>query len=262
MRRKIKYSIGSSSLLAACVKILTSPMFWSNSIKIFFVLVALACQSCGYWRGQTNATPAPTAFAVEELRSAVPFSTKEPDVYQTEIVVTGADGFEEKTFAAKNGANRLLILDFQGRAETALLQLGANQTLTIARRLKIYTEDKHQSAAAKSSPLNDFLTAELLNRKTGATFEALGAENDFVKYRVNMEDAQHSEIIVYVNAQINLPVRQEFYSVSGEQKIPALIVELRNFNLQTEPNFFEVPVDYRKVSPEEFRAALRRERIK
>ena len=237
-------------------------MFSSNLIKTFFVLALLGCQSCSYWRGQTNATPAPTPFVAEELKSAIPFSTKEPDVYQTEIVMIDAGGFEEKTFAAKNGANRLLILDFQGKTETALLQTGENLNFSIAPRQKIYAENKYETAIAKSESLNDLLTTELINRKTDARFETLGAENNLVKYRVTLDDAKNSEVILYVNVQIGLPVRQEFYSVTGERKNLTSTMELRNFNLQAEAGIFEIPKDYRKVSPSEFRETMRRERMK
>jgi len=238
-------------------------MFSSNTIKFFSaLLLLLGCQSCSYWRGQTNATPVPTPFVAEELKSEIPFSTKEPDVYQTEIVITGASGFEEKTFAAKNGANRLLIVDFQAKTEIALLQLGESQNFTIARNQKIYAENKYENTAAKSEPLNDFLNVELINRKTGAKFETLGAENNLGKYRVNLDDSINSEMIIYVNEKIGLPTRQEFYSIGGERKILTLTMELRNFNLHTDAGIFEVPKNYRQVSPKEFQETMQRERMK
>lgn len=235
-------------------------MFSSNSIKFFSVLVLLGCQSCSYWRGQTNATPVvPPPFVAEPLKSAIPFSTKEPDVYQAEIVTIDAGGVEEKTFAAKNGANQLLITNFQGKTETAFLQIGANRNVLLAPRQKIYAEDE-SSAAAKNDGLNDFLKVELINRKTDARFERLGAENNLEKYRATLDDASNSEIIIHVDANLGLPVRQEFYSVGGEQKTLILTVELRNFNLQAEAGIFEIPKNYRKVSPTEFRETMRRER--
>ncbi len=237
-------------------------MFSSNFIKLFYVLALLLCQSCSYWRGKTEATPAPTPFVVEELKSEIPFSTKEPDVYQTEIVVTGENGSEEKTFAAKNGANRLLTLDFQGKSEVAFLQSGVNQNFIIARRQKIYAENRYENIAAKSDILKDFLTVELINRKTDAKFETLGAENNLVKYQVNLKDAKNSETIIYVDEKIGLPVKQEFYSIVGERKILTLTVELKNFSLAADASIFEVPKDYRRVSPNEFREISQRERTK
>ena len=232
-------------------------MFSSNSIRIFLVLALLSCQACGFWRGQTGATPSPTPFVAEEIKSAIPFSTKEPDVYQMEIVVT-ANNIEDVTFTTRNETRRLIIFNFRTEAETAVLELGANQSFLIAPNRKIYAQKEYDGGVE----IADFLTAELLNRKTDARFETLGAENNLARYRINMDDAQNSEIIVSVDENIGLPVKQEFYSIGGEQKILTYSVELKNFSLQTDANFFEIPKDYRKVSAKEFREITRRRQSK
>ncbi len=247
---------------SACVKILTSPMFSSNTIKFLFVLAVSGGCSCGYWRGETNATPAaPTPFVAAELKSDVPFATKEPDEYQTEIVITGADGVEEKIFAAKSGANSLLVFDFQTKNEISMLRVGESQKLIVARHQKICAENKNEAAAPRDSA-SDFLTAELINQSLGARFEPLGAADDLVKYRANFDDAKNSEIVIYVDEKIGLPVKQEFYGIAGEQKILTLTMELKNFKRRADAGIFEPPKDCRKVSPKEFRETLRRERIK
>lgn len=239
-------------------------MFSSNSIKIFFALVLLSCQSCGFWRGKTDVTAAPPSpFVAEELKSEIPFSTEEPNVYQTEIVIVVAgNDFEEKTFVARNGANRLTVFNYGGKQETALLQFGANQSFLIARNQKIYAESQSGTANEKDANANDFLTAEWLNQKTSAKFEALGAENNLVKYRAVLDDSPNSEAIIYIDEKIGLPVKEEFYKTSGEQKFLTLTAELKNFNSQTEAKVFEVPKDFRKVSMKEFQEARRRELTK
>jgi hypothetical protein len=231
-------------------------MFSSTSIKIFLVFVSFICQACGFWRGQTDATPSPTPFVAEELKSAAPFSTKEPGVYQTEIVVT-ANGVENVTFTARNEMKRLTIFDFRTELETAVLELGENQTFLIAASRKIYAEK--ESAGSVVETAADFLTGELLNQKNEARFESLGAENNLARYRINLNDARNSEIIISVDEKIGLPIKQEFYRIGGEGKILASAVELRNFSLQTDAMFFEIPKDYRKVSAKEFRENARRQ---
>jgi hypothetical protein len=231
-------------------------MFSSNSIRIFLVLALLSCQACGFWRGQTGATPSPTPFVAEEIKSAIPFSTKEPNVYQTEIVVT-ANGVEDVTFTARNEMKRLIIFNFRTEAETGVLELGANQSFLIAPNRKIYAEKEYGGGVETA----DFLTAELLNQKKDARFETLGAENSLARYRVNLDDAQSSEIIISVDEKIGLPVKQEFYSI-GEQKILTYAVELKNFSLKADAMFFEIPKDYRKVSAKEFWEIMRRKQTK
>ncbi len=237
-------------------------MFSSNLFKIFLVFALLSCQACSFWQSKTDAIVSPTPFVAEELKSEIPFLTKEPDAFQTEIVVTAKDNFEDKTFIAKNGANRFIAFDFQGKTEFALLQLGGNQSFLIAPSQKIFAENQSETAGAKSETLNDLLTAGWSNQKADAKFERLGAENNFVKYLVNLDETKKSEIIITVDERIGLPVRQEFYSISNEQKTLTLTVELKNFSLQTEAKFFEVPKDYKKVSLKEFREILRRMRAK
>jgi len=237
-------------------------MFSSNLIKFFLVFALLSCQGCSFCQSKTDATASPTPFVAEELKSEIPFSTKEPDAFQTEIVVTAKDNFEDKTFIAKNGANRFIAFDFQGEAEFALLQLGENQSFLIAPGQKIYAENQSEAAGAKSETLNDLLIAGWSNQKAAAKFERLGAENDFVKYLVNLDDTKKSEIIISVDERIGLPVKQEFYSINNEQRILTLTMELKNFSLQTEAKFFEVPKDCKKVSLKEFRETLRRMQAK
>jgi hypothetical protein len=237
-------------------------MFSSNLIKFFLVSALLSCQACSFCQSKTDATVSPAPFVAEEIKSEIPFSTKEPDAFQTEIVLTVKDNFEDKTFIAKNGANRFIAFDFQGKAEFALLQLAGNQSFLIAPSQKIYAENQSETAGAKIETLNDLLTAGWSNQKADAKFERLGAENDFVKYLVNLDETKKSEIIISVDEKIGLPVKQEFYSISNKQKTLTLTMEMKNFSLLAEAKFFEVPEDYKKVSLEEFRETLRRMRAK
>jgi hypothetical protein len=237
-------------------------MFSSNLIKIFFVFALLSCQACSFCQSKTDATVSPTPFVVEELKSEIPFLTKEPEVFQTEIVVTAKDNIEDKTFIAKNGANRFIVFDFQGKTEFALLQLGANQSFLIAPSQKIFAENQPETIGEKSETLNDLLTAGWSNQKADAKFERLGAENNFVKYLVNLDETKKSEIIITVDEKNGLPVKQEFYSISNEQRTLTLTMEMKNFSLQTDAKFFEVPKDYKKVLLKEFRETLRRMRAK
>jgi len=233
-------------------------MFSSNLIKFFLVSALLSCQACGFCQSKTDATVSPTPFIVEELKSEIPFLTKEPDAFQTEIVVTAKDNFEDKTFIAKNGANRFIAFDFQGKTEFALLQLGGNQSFLIAPSQKVFAENQLETAGAESETLNDLLTAGWSNQKADAKFERLGAENNFVKYLVSLDETKKSEIIISVDEKIGLPVKQEFYSISNGQKTLTLTMEIKNFSLQTEAKYFEVPKDYKKVLLKEFWETLRR----
>lgn len=232
-------------------------MFLTKFIK-FCLLVALFASACRFWQPKSDATAQPTPAAIEEVKSDVPFATKEPTVFQTEIVVT-ANGVENVIFAARDGENHLTIYDYQKKSEFSLLQTDGGGSFTIARDQKIYVENK---TTGDFETTDDFPSAELLNEKPDATYESLEAENGFAKYRIILNDAKNSEIVVTVDQNIDLPVKQEFYSVSGEQKTLLSTTELRNFKRQPDARNFELPKDFKKISPKEFWETVRREKLK
>lgn len=233
-------------------------MFTPKFLKTLLIL-ALCVPSCRFWQSKTAATDAPLeTVSVAEIKSEIPFATKEPEIYQTEIVVT-ANGVEELILTARNGANRLTTYDYRESFEFGYLQTGADTSFLIARKQKIYAENQ---TAENGAADEIFPTAALLNQKRAAIYEPLGAENGAAKYRVVIDGAVNSEIVVTVDKNINLPVKQEFYSVEGNRKTLISMTELRNFSLQSDPRNFELPKDYKKVSPPEFQEMLRRERMK
>lgn len=232
-------------------------MFSFKFFKII-LLVALVASACRFWQAKNDAAPSPTPLVIEESTGEIPFPTKEPDVFQTEIIVT-TNGIEDKIFTARNGENHYTIYDYQKKSEFALLQTAANASVLIARNQKIYAENQ---SAGNVDPADDFPTAELLNEKPDAKYESLGAENGFAKYRIILNTSVTSEIIVTVDRTINLPVKQEFYTVSGDRKTLISTTELKNYAAQTDAQSFEIPKDYKKVSADEFQQILRRERLK
>src|SRR5205085_10927577 len=121
---------------------------------------------------------------------------------------------------------------------------------------KIYAENPGAQAAG-TDDWADFLTTEWLNQKTEASFEKLKTTENLTQYRVNLGDSNSSEIFVYVDEASGLPVKQEFYAISGEQKTLTYSFELKNLKLETDENLFSIPTDFKKISIEEFRKILR-----
>jgi hypothetical protein len=241
-------------------------MFKSSAGKIFFASLLFFASSCSFWRSGETAAPSATPFVPGEMKSEIPFSTKEPEIYQAEIISQtfyNGETLERKVFTARNGEKRLTVFDAGKKNEIARLETGAGAALSLYREKKIYAESANNPAVSGDAA-SDFLTTEWLNQKTTAAFENLGAENDLTKYRVKLGDAenQNSEILIYVDEQIKLPVRQEFYSASGEQKTLTFTVELKNFKTEADEKLFELPKDFRKVTPKEFQEILRQERTK
>lgn len=221
-------------------------MFLAKFFKYFLLVTLFFCSSCRYWQNSANSNVATNQTNVAEIESEIPFSTKEPETFQAEIITKFEDE-TEKTFIAQS-----IGKVFLRKGEIATLQTEPNKSFLINFEKKIYVENVEKSVAKENSgeTLNDFLTIEWLNQKSEAKFESLGEENGLSKYRTSFEN---SESLIFVDKNFKIPVRQEFYSLEGETKTLLYSSELQNFKLIVENSLFEVPKDFRKVSLEEFK---------
>ena len=227
---------------------------------------SIGFSACGFWskRAENSNAANPTPFTAQEIPSEIPFSNREPEVFQCEIIVSSfinGEKQERKTFVARSGGGRRLTIFAAGeKAEIAFLQTGETGAFSISQEKKVYTENAAGRASPESSGenFNDFLTVAWLNAKASAVFENLGAENGLSKFLVRLNDSDASEILIYVDENLKIPVRQEFFSRAGDDKILLCTVELKNFQLQTDDKLFELPSkDFRKVSREEFDKIVR-----
>jgi hypothetical protein len=229
-------------------------MFSFNLTKFFtvFALIFLLFSACRFWQTGNNNTSNKTPTVSEDLKSEIPFSAKEPEQFQAEIVVTSNES-ERKTFVARNGSNRRE--DFNFGAKNQLTNLQTDKNYLILPNKKIYAETN----AAQSISTDDwtnFLTNEWLSEKHDASFEKLETIGNLTKYRVKLNDSDSSEMLIFVDENIGLPMKQEFYSTNNGQQILTYTVELKNLKLQTDENLFAVPTDFKKVSIEDFRKIL------
>jgi hypothetical protein len=248
-------------------KISFTPMFLSKSIKIFVGCALLFASSCNFWQSaeNQNANASSAPFMVNESKFAVPFSSQEPDVYQAEIVLTNySDGekSERRSFTARNSEK--LRFDYENKI--SFLQPNENEKFLIHKGKKIYVDNQTISSTSSETGgvIKDFLTTEWLNEKRGAVFENLGVENGLTKYLVRLKDAPniYSEILIYIDESLKIPVKQEFYTINDERKILVFSMELQNLKLQTDDKLFELPKDYHKVSSNEFQKVIRQEQAK
>lgn len=226
-------------------------MFASNVFKYSLVFALIFCSSCRFWQNSSNSNTTANQVNIAEIESEIPFSTKEPEIFQAEII-TKFEEETEKTFIARSKGRF-----FTRNGETASLQTEPNRSYLLNFEKKTYVENTDKANVAKETSgetLNDFLTTEWLNQKTEVKFEDLGKENGFSKYRATFEN---SETLIYIDDNFKIPVRQEFYSIESETKNLLYSAELQNFKLIAEESLFEIPKDFRKVSLEEFRQSLK-----
>lgn len=204
----------------------------------------LMCASCKFFQSSNTQTPKP--FTPEEIKSDIPFSTKEPEVFQAELVIT-AGGAESKKFVARSGNSRRFDYNFGAKNQVSVIQ--TDKVFTISADKKIYTE----TALSAAFPAQNDFTVEWLNAKTTAEFTKMGTANNLTQYSANFGN---SEIVISVDETTNLPMHQEFYSIESGQKTLTMTIELKNFKAEAANDLFVVPKDFKKVSAEEFRKVL------
>jgi hypothetical protein len=239
-------------------------MFSLNKLKNNFVVILFAVlgNACSVWQSadNQNVSPPKAPFTHAEIKSEIPFSTREPDVYQTEIVVTTGDS-EEKMFTARDGNRRRYDFTFPNDSLVSVISDAAGGRKFINHQKKIYADD-NLSEKLIAAPLpenwNDFLTADLLNRKINVRFEKISTENNLTKYSIvsSETNAAASETIISIDENLGFPVKSEFYATESGAKVLKFSVEMKNISLQIEDRTFQIPENFRKVSPEEFRMLI------
>lgn len=217
------------------------------------ILILANFSACGFWQNADNSNSLEDSEIIAENSTNIPFSTKEPEIFQAEIIVTSfADNnkIEQRYFIAKNGEKSLQKFYAGSEDERSVLRTGGRKKFLINHKLKNYREISiEKSDAFSDDSLIKDLTSKLLNEKAAADFENLGTENNLTKYRVNYEDAKNSEVLIFIDENIKLPVKQEFYSTSADgKKNLTYSVEIKNFKPQADENFFELPKDYRRIN--------------
>lgn len=225
-------------------------MFLSNLRKSFIAsgLLLIGFSACWLWQKNDDK---PVGMIIEE-KGEFPFSTKEPEVFQCDIVTTAEDILQTYFYARKQGKWRY---DFHHGEEDQISTIQTDKHYLISYRRKIYAElPPGQAPGAKADPLDD-LTNSLMKRGERAEFEEIGRENSLTKYRVRTGDSNASEVVIFVDPLNGLPVKQEFYSVRGDKKTLGFSVELRNLSLEVDDGIFAIPGGFRKVSVDEFRKA-------
>ena len=221
-------------------------MFSSNYIGLFLTFTALsACLSCNLPDAKNPDTQ--NESTIGTTRNSAPFSTTEPETFQAEIIVRSFNGgvaSEKRYFFAKKADKSLMAFDYTAENETALLETEDRQ-LVISRKNKTYREKFRTAPSTETNGLRKFLTTKWLNEKKESKFERAGTKNGLVEYRVTIEDSAKSEIFVYVDEKTGLPVKQEIFSVSGNEKKLTFSVELKDISLEVDESTFTLPEGYK-----------------
>lgn len=227
-------------------------MFLSNPAKSFLacLLVLMFSAGCNFWR-EKQSTGVPL---VPETKSEFPFSTKEPENFQCEMVVTAGETVRT-TFIAKKGEKRRTDYNFGEANQRSFLQTDKDYIISYAK--KIYAEIAPSQNSGTAENAWDEFTSRLLNERGQSQIEEIEANGNLRTYKVVTGEDSLSETLIYIDLAIGIPVRQEFFSISGDEKILQYSVEFKNLVLEVDDGLFEMPKGLRKVSAAEFNMLYR-----
>ncbi len=215
-------------------------MFLSNPVKIFRTVCVLSMifSGCSLWRGNENSS----ARFVQETKSDYPFNTGEPEVFQTKIMIRSG-GTERRMFLARDHDRRRIDYDI-GTDDHRAVILREKQYLLSFKR-KTYSE---QPIAPNAGAIFDTPLSPMLNRRNYSQFEEIDREGAVIEFRARINESSTSEIAIFFDETIGLPVKQEFYSIVGDERTMQYLYELYEFSTSVDPAVFEVPSGFRRVS--------------
>jgi hypothetical protein len=213
-------------------------MFLSTPAKIFSAtcFLSLVFAGCNLWRGNENSA---VNFA-SEPKSEFPFVAHEPDIFQADIVVRTGET-ERRTLIARNGGMRRMDFDVGTDNRHAVL-ITDKEYLLYYKRMTVEEHELSSNAAAHYEPL----TAQILNLRDYAGFDEISRNGSVIQFRARVNGSRNSEVLIFFDESIGLPVRQEFYSIEGDERTLQYSVELRDFRPDVQPELFTVPPNFRR----------------
>lgn len=221
-------------------------MFLSNTAKLFLAaaLISSICGGCGFFKGIFGRTPA----AVSETKWGIPFSVKEPDVFQAEFISKTGDS-STISFYAKKGQNWRFDTAFGSANSVSLVK--TDKIYSISRANKTYAEmPAAQAGSAEPDFLSD-MTYSLLRQPNNAKFEEAGRNGTIVKYKVTIGDNVASDVIIYFDESAQMITREEFISSSGQSdgvSRPEFVFEMRNLKMEVDDSIFAIPTGYWQIA--------------
>lgn len=213
-------------------------MFLSNPGKYFLLVCffAISLQACGSSPSNENR---PVNIVVPTTNE-FPFSTKEPEIYQAELVVESGT-FRDKWFVARKNAS--WRIDFFEGGELSRTQLRSDAVYLIDHKRKLFATN-----SVTGDPIND-LTDKFFKGKEYRKFEETGREGDIVKYKIAGTNGR-GDVLISVNDKTGVMMRQEF-AASGEGSVP-FVYEVKDLKFEVDDSVFQIPAGYKKVTMSEF----------
>ncbi len=224
-------------------------MFLSNSRK-FFLLVSICAvifQSCGSSQTGENKDVS----LATESKNKFPFSTREPDVFQGDLIMSSGKT-EDHWFVARKGDKWRYDI-FRG-AERWISQIRSDKLYTVDHSKKVYWEMPGQGNSSRdggnpNDPARNFFRGE-----EHREFDEVARENGLVKYKVRETDQTADETLIYIDAASGIMVEQEFTAKKGPndaQPPLSFVYAVRNLKMDVDDGVFDLPPGYKKIAAPE-----------
>ena len=147
---------------------------------------------------------------------------------------------ERRITLARDGAKRRIDYDPGTDQHRAILI--TDKEYVIDFKAKRITE---REQTPPGSAQNESLS-HLLHVRDFTEFEEIGRDGSVVQFRALINESKASEVVISFDESIGLPVKQEFYSLEGGNRVLRYTVELRNFRKEVDAGVFEVPGGMKK----------------
>ena len=219
-------------------------MFLSTPGKflLFAALCAGLLTACGTSQSNVNAEVSQIPGPKEEF----PFSVKEPDTYQADVVVT-SNGSEDRFFVARKG-DKWRRDHFSGPTRSITELRTGDGVYLIDHRKKTYSVEP---AAGNDATDLDPSSVSFFRGKEYRDFDEVERGGGVIRYEGRKGETSQDNILITIDEPSGMMVKQEFRSAAGE----SFVYELRDLKLDVDDSIFQIPAGYRKVALAEMRTA-------
>lgn len=212
-------------------------MFLSNPRKSFGLLLicAITLQGCG--SSQTNENTEITLEA--DVESRFSFPTREPEVYQAEVMLaSGANA--DRWFVARRGDKWRLDIFRGDEKVTTRLRNGGLFTINHEKRTYTVTiEGSGPGGAINEDAVLFFRGVDYLD------YEEVSSDSTVVTYKSRPHRPTADKVLITVDKTSGMILMQEFLDADGNPG--GVFYELRNLKLDVDDAAFGLPEGYRKV---------------
>ena len=180
-----------------------------------------------------------------------PFKNEEPERYQTFIVQT-TPVETVKFFVARDGSKWRIDSAYGTPQQTTSLRTDKDYVLAFGPR--IYSEYESVHGYEERPDVIQEITHGMINNRDVAVYKKIDDTDGLVKYKY--VDQKGKESIVTYDSANGIPIRKELFGIKDGLRVPEIAISLEGFSTEVDPVSFELPKDFKKVSPQEMKAFL------